>query len=152
VYLTTEPIEVASLLSRVQSPGRGGIACFLGTVRDHHQGRSVARLEYSAYEPMAEAECARIAAEAEERWDCAVALVHRIGSLGIGDTAVAIVAGSSHRDEAFAACRYVIEEVKRRVPIWKREIFTDGSVHWVGSGEAGKLESSEQQFDAEPAR
>jgi molybdopterin synthase catalytic subunit len=102
----------------------------------------VARLEYSAYEPMAEAECARIVAEAQARWDCAVALVHRIGALGIGDTAVAVVAGSSHRDEAFAACRYVIEEVKRRVPVWKREIFEDGSVEWVGSGSAGQPVSS----------
>jgi len=147
MHLTTEPIELAPLLSRVQSPGRGGIACFLGTVRDHHQGRSVARLEYSAYEPMAEAECARIAAEAEARWDCAIALVHRIGALAIGETAVAIAAGSSHRDQAFAACRYVIEEVKRRVPIWKLEIFVDGTSQWVGSGEAGERENGEEQFD-----
>jgi molybdopterin synthase catalytic subunit len=87
---------------------------------------------------MAEAECARIVAEAEERWECAVALVHRIGTLAVGDSAVAIAAASAHREEAFAACRYVIEEVKRRVPIWKREFFADGTVEWVGSGEGGK--------------
>jgi molybdopterin synthase catalytic subunit len=87
---------------------------------------------------MAEAECARIVAEAEARWSCAVALAHRTGTLDIGEAAVAIAAASPHRDEAFAACRYVIEEVKRRVPIWKQEFYADGSVEWVGSGEAGK--------------
>ena len=81
---------------------------------------------------MAEAECARIVAEAEARWQVAVALQHRIGALEIGDAAVAVaVAASAHRDEAFAACRYVIEEVKRRVPIWKREYYADGTVDWV---------------------
>jgi molybdopterin synthase catalytic subunit len=87
---------------------------------------------------MAEAECSRIVAEAEARWNCAVALQHRTGTLEIGETAVAIAAASPHRDEAFAACRYVIEEVKRRVPIWKREYFADGTVEWVGSGAAGQ--------------
>ena len=130
-YLVTDPIDVSALLALVQSPERGGIACFLGTVRNHQRGREVVRLEYSAYEPMAEAECGRILAEAESRWDVAVALRHRAGALEIGDTAVAIAAASAHRDEAFLACRYVIEEVKRRVPIWKREVFADGSVEWV---------------------
>jgi molybdopterin synthase catalytic subunit len=80
---------------------------------------------------MAEAECGRIVAEAEGRWRVAVALRHRVGSLAIGDTAVAVVAASSHRDEAFIACRYVIEEVKRRVPVWKREFYADGTDAWV---------------------
>ena len=137
VYLTTERIDLTTLLAQVQSPSRGGVACFIGAVRDHASGRAVTRLDYSAYGPMAETECARIVAEAESRWSCGVALRHRIGTLAVGDTAVAIVAASAHRDEAFAACRYVIEEVKRRVPIWKREVFADGSVEWV-SGYAGK--------------
>jgi molybdopterin synthase catalytic subunit len=84
---------------------------------------------------MAEAECARIVAEAESRWQVAVALCHRIGQLEIGDAAVVVVAASAHRDEAFVACRHVIEELKRRVPIWKQEMYADGSVEWVG--EAG---------------
>jgi molybdopterin synthase catalytic subunit len=92
---------------------------------------------------MAEAECAAIVSEAESRWECTVALRHRIGVLPIGEAAVAIAAASGHRDEAFAACRYVIEEVKRRVPIWKRELFADGTVEWVGSGDAGKQGSGE---------
>ena len=137
-HLVSEPIDAGALLSSVQSPERGGVACFLGTVRNHHRGREVLRLEYSAYEPMAEAECARIVTEAEARWDVAVALRHRVGELEVGDTAVAIAAASAHRDDAFLACRYVIEELKRRAPIWKKEYYVDGSVEWVGSGAAGR--------------
>src|SRR4051794_17782951 len=143
MYLTADPIDLGTLLALVQSPRHGGIASFLGCVRDHQAGRSVLRLEYSAYNPMAEAECSRVLGEAESKWDCVVALKHRTGTLHIGDVAVAIVAASAHRDEAFAACRYVIEEVKRRVPIWKRELFVDGSEEWVGSGEAGRRGSGE---------
>src|SRR5215207_1005204 len=131
MYLTSDPIELGVLLAQVQSPARGGVACFVGTVRDHHGGRQVVSLDYSAYVPMAEAECGRIVAETESRWSCAIALRHRIGNLTIGDTAVAIAAASAHRATAFAACRYVIEEVKRRVPIWKRELYADGTVEWV---------------------
>jgi molybdopterin synthase catalytic subunit len=134
VFLTSAPLEIGALVAQVESPERGGVACFLGTVRNHQGGRKVLRLEYSAYAPMAEAECARIVAEAEGRWDCAVALVHRIGSLAVGETAVAIAAASPHREDAFAACRYVIEEVKRSVPVWKQEFFEDGTVEWVGMG------------------
>jgi molybdopterin synthase catalytic subunit len=142
-YLTADLIDLAALLGQVRSAERGGVACFLGTVRNHQHGREVVRLEYSAYQPMAEAECGRIVAEAESRWPVRVALLHRIGELAVGDTAVAIAAASAHRDEAFLACRYVIEEVKRRVPIWKKEYFADGSIEWVGSGEAGKRGSGE---------
>jgi molybdopterin synthase catalytic subunit len=129
--ITDRPIELAPLVASVQSPERGGVAVFLGQVRNHHEGRGVVGLEYSAYEPMAEAECARILAEARSRWDAAVTLRHRIGALSVGDAAVAVVAASAHRESAFAACRYVIEEVKRRVPIWKREHYADGSLAWV---------------------
>jgi molybdopterin synthase catalytic subunit len=138
VYLTSEPLELGALLAQVQSPTRGGVACFMGTVRDHNDGRAVLRLNYSAYEPMAEAECDRIRTEAEARWDCAVALQHRTGTLTVGEAAVAVAAASAHRDEAFAACRFVIEQLKRRVPIWKREVFADGTVEWVGGRAAGQ--------------
>jgi molybdopterin synthase catalytic subunit len=146
MYLTSDPIELSGLVTRVQSSEHGGIACFLGTVRDHHGGREVIRLEYSAYQPMAEAECARIVNEVQTQWNCAVALEHRVGALSIGDVAVAIAVASAHRDEAFTACRYVIEAVKRRVPIWKREFFADGTVEWVGSGEAGKQGRGEERW------
>ena len=131
-YLFPSPIDLATLIARVESPPYGGVASFLGQVRDHHDGRTVHRLEYSAYGPMAEEECARIVAEAETRWPVRVALAHRIGALEIGDTAVAVAAAGAHRDEAFAACRFVIEEVKRRVPVWKKEFYADGAT-WVGS-------------------
>jgi molybdopterin synthase catalytic subunit len=100
---------------------------------------------------MVEAECARIVAEAESRWQVAVALRHRVGRLEIGDAAVAVAVASAHRDGAFVACRHVIEELKRRVPIWKRETFADGSVEWVGTGgEAGMRESGEGNAPREP--
>lgn len=137
-YLTPDPLNLAALLTQVQSPTYGGIASFLGIVRNHQAGRDVLRLDYSAYVPMAEAECSRIVAEATSRWPVAVALQHRVGMLEIGDTAVAVVVASAHRDEAFVACRYVIEELKRRVPIWKREVFADGSVEWVEGRAAGQ--------------
>jgi molybdopterin synthase catalytic subunit len=130
-HLTREPIQLDRLIARVGGPGRGGIATFLGVVRDHQDGRKVTGLEYSAYEPMADGECGRIVAEAAGRWPVAVALEHRLGPLQIGEIAVAIAAAGDHRAVAFEACRYVIEEVKRRVPIWKRENYADGTTGWV---------------------
>ena len=132
-YLTRAPIQLTDLIAEVAGPDRGGVASFLGTVRNHHQGRTVRSLEYSAYEPMAEETCREILLEASARWPVKVTLRHRLGDLAIGDAAVAVVAAGGHRDEAFAACRYVIEELKRRVPVWKRETFEDGEVHWVGT-------------------
>ena len=130
-FLTSDPLDMTVLIASVQSAARGGVACFLGAVRDHHGGRQVLRLRYSAYEPMAEAELARIVAETESRWPVAVALRHRIGQLEVGDAAIAAVAAGAHRDEAFAACRYLVEEAKRRVPVWKQEFYADGTVEWV---------------------
>ena len=138
-FLTDIPLDLAALMAEVAAPDRGGIAAFVGTVRDHHQGRTVLELEYSAYAAMAEAECGRIVAETERQWPVRVALRHRIGVLAIGDAAVAIAVAGAHRDEAFAACRHVIEELKRRVPIWKRERYADGTVEWVGTGQAASL-------------
>ena len=137
-FLTAEPIELSPLLETVQAPARGGVASFLGMVRDRHGGRQVLRLRYSAYAAMAEAECARIIAEAEARWPAKVALRHRIGSLEVGETAIAVVAGAAHRGAAFDACRYTVEEVKRRVPIWKQEFHADGSVEWVDPTAGGR--------------
>jgi molybdopterin synthase catalytic subunit len=130
-FLTADPIDVPSILAMVESPSRGGIASFVGAVRNHHEGRAVVRLTYSAYAPMVEAECARIVAEAEQRWPVAVALRHRIGMLEVGGVAIVAAVGAAHRDAAFEACRYVVEEVKRRAPIWKRELYADGSAAWV---------------------
>ncbi len=125
------PIDVARLASQVLAPGNGAVASFVGLVRNHHQGRAVERLEYSAYEPMAEEVINQIVAEATGRWRAAVAVEHRLGTLEVGEVAVAVVAASPHRGEAFDACRYVIEELKKRVPIWKKEHYADGTVDWV---------------------
>ena len=131
-FLRAEPLDLARLIAQVAAPERGGVATFVGLVRDHHGGRAVLRLEYSAYEPMAERECAAVIAEAQARWPAVqVALEHRIGALEIGDAAVAVAAAAPHRDAALDACRFVIEQVKHRVPIWKREYYADGSVGWV---------------------
>ncbi len=150
MYLTTAPLDLGRLVARVSAPGRGGIACFLGVVRNQHGGRAVMSLDYSAYEPMAEAECGRIAAEARARWQAEVALEHRLGHLEVGDAAVAIAAAAPHRDAAFAACRYVIEEVKHRVPIWKRERYADGTEEWVDAT-PGKGRGAEEQKSRGPA-
>jgi molybdopterin synthase catalytic subunit len=131
-YLTELPIRVDPLVDHVRAPDRGGIAIFLGQVRDHHRGKGVVGLDYSAYGPMAEQVIGEIVREVEAKWSrLGVAVQHRIGSLAIGDTAVAVVAAAAHRGEAFEACRYVIEELKRRVPVWKKEFFVDGTVEWV---------------------
>jgi molybdopterin synthase catalytic subunit len=129
--LTGAPFEPAELLAAVRRDGDGGLALFVGVVRDHNEGKSVTRLEYSAYIPMAEKEMDRIAAEIEQAHPGArVAFRHRIGSLAIGDVAVAVAAAAPHRAEAFAACRAGIEAIKARVPIWKKEFGPDGS-SWV---------------------
>lgn len=130
-FLTEAAIDTARLAARVAGPGRGAQVAFVGTVRNHQDGRQVSQLHYTAYGPMAEAQCRTIVDEAEARWPVSVALQHRVGTLTIGDAAVVVVAAGDHREEAFAACRFVIEEVKRRVPIWKRERYADGTEVWV---------------------
>lgn len=136
-YLTRASLAGTDLLAEVAGPDRGGTAVFHGTVRDHHEGRRVVGIEYSAYEEMAESVCQGIVLEAEAQWPVRIALRHRLGALAVGEIAVSVAAAGAHRDEAFAACRYVIEEVKRRVPIWKRERFEDGSEEWVDPTASG---------------
>lgn len=147
-FLRDEPLDLSRLVVSVSAPERGAVACFVGTVRDHHEGKSVIRLEYSAYRPMAEVECDRIVAEARSRWDADVALEHRTGVLEIGEVSVAIAAAAPHRGAAFAACRYVIEEVKRRVPIWKREHYADGTIGWVEPSQARRPPVGQTAGDA----
>lgn len=130
--VSSDPIDVRRLIEHVSGAGHGGIATFIGTVRNVNDGRPVDALEYSAYETMAARELERILAEALSRWpDTVVAARHRIGVLRIGDVSVVVAAGSPHRAAAFEACRYTIEELKRRVPIWKREHYVDGTREWV---------------------
>jgi molybdopterin synthase catalytic subunit len=130
-YLTRASIDVPDLMARVAAPSRGGAVCFVGTVRAGPDDGDVVRIAYSGYEAMVEEEFARIIQEAEERWPgSALVAQHRLGDVPIGEASIAIVAAAPHRDDAFGACRYVIEEAKRRLPIWKREMFADGSAGW----------------------
>lgn len=130
-YLKEQPLDVRAVAHQVVGPEQGGVVTFIGAVRDQHAGRTVLRLEYSAYAPMADLEIARILEEAAVRWPARVAVEHRVGMLAVGDVAVIVVAAAPHRDAAFDACRFVIEELKRRVPIWKREHYADGTAGWV---------------------
>jgi molybdopterin synthase catalytic subunit len=126
------PLDVAEATAAVSAPDIGGIDLFLGAVRNHNDGRAVTRLEYHAYVSMAEKEMQRIADEiALELPGVRLAALHRIGALGVGDLAVVCAAGAPHRGEAFKACRALIDRIKHRVPIWKREHGPDGP-YWVG--------------------
>jgi molybdopterin synthase catalytic subunit len=130
-FLTTQPIDPLALAASIMTPDRGALVTFTGIVRDHHAGRRVVALGYTAYGPMAEKVCADIVSEAHARWQVRVGIAHRLGDLAIGETAVAIAVTAGHRDAAFDACRWVIDELKRRVPIWKREQYVDGREAWV---------------------
>lgn len=130
--LVTEPIDPRGLLDHVAGPECGAVSLFLGTVRDQNEGRAVTGIEYSAYEKMAVSELRAIVAEAEQRWNVGrVIVLHRLGTLAVGDVSIGIAAAHPHRAQAMAATSYIIEEVKRRVPIWKREFYADGTREWV---------------------
>src|SRR5207244_4873770 len=117
------------------TPADGALCVFVGVVRNHNAGRPVLHLEYEAYEEMALAEMERIAAEAAGRWPVTeLRVVHRLGRMEIGAASVAIAAASPHRDEAFEACRFTIDTLKRNVPIWKKEFYADGAVWLEGPG------------------
>lgn len=127
-----QPLAVDALRARLADDHCGGYVAFEGWVRDHNEGRSVLRLEYEAYEMLALKEGQRIIQEAASRWPVrASGCVHRVGRLEIGEMAVWVGVSAAHRDEAFQAARYIIDEVKVRVPIWKKEFFTDGDSGWV---------------------
>lgn len=136
IYVTGSPIDVSALLARVAGPERGGTACFLGTVRAGPDDGPVVRIEYSAYEEMLEAEFGRIVDEVADRWPQARATgVHRLGSLALGETSIGVVAAAPHRADAFDVCRFIIEEAKRRLPVWKKEFHDDGRSRWRENAE-----------------
>ncbi|MBL8201205.1 MAG: molybdenum cofactor biosynthesis protein MoaE [Chromatiales bacterium] len=127
-----EPFTPERYRSRVSDPVAGGYASFEGWVRNHNEGRGVQRLEYEGYEALGIKEGDRIVAEAFARFPIAQAhCVHRLGVLGIGDLAVWVGVTAAHREAAFAACRYIIDEVKNRVPIWKKEHYAEGDSGWI---------------------
>jgi molybdopterin synthase catalytic subunit len=133
VRLTRSPIDLAEL--HAASPADGALCLFAGVVRNHNDSRAVLRLEYQAYDEMALSEMRAIETDVRGRWPItSVAIVHRLGTLGIGEVSVAVAIASPHRAEAFEACRHAIDTLKRTVPIWKKEFYADGSVWLEGPG------------------
>jgi molybdopterin synthase catalytic subunit len=131
IQITSDPLDRAALVAAVTHPGAGGIVTFEGVVRNQARGKQVRYLEYDVYPEMAVAQIREIVAEAEQRWGVErVAIAHRTGRLEIGEASVIIVVATPHRSEAFEACRYIIDTLKARVPIWKKEVATNGE-EWV---------------------
>ncbi len=130
--VTRDPIDAAALLDRVRRDEDGAILLFTGVVRNHDAGRAVSGLTYEAYESMAVAVLERICKQVREEFEVGdVAVVHRLGELGVGESSVAIAVAAPHRDAAYAASRQVIERLKAEVPIWKRERYADGEESWL---------------------
>lgn len=139
-------IDVAALLAEVGSTANGATILFLGHVRETNDGRTVTGIEYSAYGEMAERELAAIASECAAHFGIAhLAVEHRLGALSLGDVSIAIAVGHPHRAEAYEASRFVIEEVKRRLPIWKREGYADGTSEWVNAGGVAHEQPAQEQ-------
>jgi molybdopterin synthase catalytic subunit len=130
--LVRHPIDASALIERVSRPANGAVLLFVGVVRDVNDGRTVSGMEYSAYESMAARELAEIASEAAQRFGVSdIAIEHRLGELALEEASVGIAVAHPHRGPAYEASRWVIEELKHRVPIWKREHYADGTREWV---------------------
>lgn len=122
-----EPISTQAVADAVRDPGCGALLIFEGVTRDNFEGRKVRGLQYEAFAELAVPVMQDIAKEARSRWDARVAMVHRTGSLGIGEVSLVIAVSTPHRGECYEASRFAIEEVKRRLPVWKKEVYDDGS-------------------------
>lgn len=135
IRLQNAPLDVGAASGFLAAPAAGGQALFVGTTRQWTDGRETAELEYEAFGPMALLELGRLAAEAADRWGTErVVLWHRTGVVPVAEASVVVGVATAHRAEAFEACRWLIDTLKERVPIWKRERYADGSTEWVGSG------------------
>jgi molybdopterin synthase catalytic subunit len=131
--VTQEPLNLQALVDYVTDPEAGAIVTFIGTTRNHNEGRRVISLDYEAYPEMAERELKRLGEEAKRRWSIQrMAIVHRVGRVEISEPSVVIAVAAAHRDDAFQACRFAIEEIKKSVPIWKKEVYEGGEV-WIGT-------------------
>lgn len=132
IDLSDKTIDVAAVLDRVQSPAAGAVVLFLGTTREMTAGRRTQSLEYECYPEMARKELAELEAEARRRWPItACAIVHRLGHLELGEASVAVAVSTPHREDAFAAAKWLIDTIKEDVPIWKCENWADGTTEWV---------------------
>jgi molybdopterin synthase catalytic subunit len=135
IEITEAPIDHAALTDRVRSNRAGAVCTFLGTVREMTGDRRTASLDYEAYPEMAYQKLAELEAEARRRWPIIeAALVHRVGHLDLGEISVVVAVSCPHRDQAFEACRWLIDTLKEVVPIWKKEVWADGSEEWVHPG------------------
>jgi len=133
--IVDHPLDPAGLVAEVSAPSHGAVVLFVGTVRDVNDGRAVRGIEYTAYREMAERELAAIVAETGASFpDIRLVVEHRLGTLGLGEASIVIAVAHAHRAAAYDASRHVIEETKRRVPIWKREHYADGTREWVHAG------------------
>ena len=132
--ITDQPIDVAAVLARVEDAGAGAVNAFIGTVRNQSTGRRVVRLHYESYDSMALRQLQHVVEQAQQQWPMLrqVAVVHRKGTLGIGDVAVVVAVSTPHRAESFAACQFIIDTLKQVVTIWKKEEYEDGTV-WVAA-------------------
>lgn len=134
IALTLNVIDIKAVLDYVTTEGSGGIDIFVGTTRNHSDGKTVTLLEYEAYEPMALSIMEQLIVEAKRRWPLnRAALVHRLGRVPVGEASVVVAVSAAHRSEAFEACRFLIDTLKKEAPIWKREHFSDGSAEWSGN-------------------
>jgi len=141
--VTDKPLDLQEIVKLVTDPEAGAIVTFIGTTRNTNEGRRVISLDYEAYPEMAERELARLGDEAKKRWKIErMAIVHRIGPVPIGEPSVIIAVSAGHRHEAFQACRFAIEEIKKSVPIWKKEIYEGGEV-WIGTQSGEPLGTAE---------
>ncbi len=132
IALTDEPLDVGASFAFLQTPAAGGIALFVGTTRRWTKERETVRLEYDCYRPMARKEMERLAGEAADRWPVErVVLLHRLGVVPVAEASVVVGVATPHRADAFEACRFLIDALKRQVPIWKREVYADGQTEWV---------------------
>jgi molybdopterin synthase catalytic subunit len=144
VAVVEHPLDVNALIARVQKPSAGAVDVFIGIVRDKNLRRSVTGIEYSAYREMAEREMAKILGESEVLFpDVALAVEHRIGMLNVGEASVIIAGAHARRGPAMESVRFVIEQLKRRVPIWKKELYVDGTREWVHAGTGERKSESE---------
>ncbi len=131
IEITHEKIDLDSILAKTDNPAAGGVALFIGRLRNHANGKKVEKMEYHGYEKMMQSELEKIAAEARAEWPVReLAIVHRLGMQYVGDTSVVIAVSCDHRAEAFEACRFIIDTLKKKVPVWKKEYRSDGA-EWV---------------------
>ncbi|MCB9771936.1 MAG: molybdenum cofactor biosynthesis protein MoaE [Candidatus Omnitrophica bacterium] len=138
--LSSEPLNITPYLVQMRDPSAGAFTSFEGWVRNHHQGQKVVALEYEALPALCESEAHKIFNEAKEQFEVTKMIcLHRVGHLLIGDMSIWVGVSAPHRDAAFKACRYIVDELKKRLPIWKKEILTSGQSHWVNCQDASVM-------------